>query len=174
MEAKRLCDRAAPRRRRIIGNLVRRPNDTYGPQNSQATLDVVSELSSAVLHSFAAIEAIANDSIDRLGQEVVVTIGKKDDTRDVTQADMVRRLNLDEKLSLAVPLLHIAEEIRGTRPWERYRYLKKLRDDLVTSRNAVTIPIPGSGPRTTDCSSETAIPAPKTRSTSSKPHARVP
>jgi hypothetical protein len=131
VEAKRLCDRAVPRRRRLIGNLTRRPNDTYGPQNSQATLDVVSDLWSAVLHSFAAIEAIANDSIDRLPPEAVVTIGKKDDTRDIAQPEMVRRLNLDEKLALAVPMLDIGEQIKGTRPWERYRHLKKLRDELV-------------------------------------------
>lgn len=130
-EAKRLSDRAVPRRRQIMGNLKARQNDSYGPQNSRAVLDVVSDLWSAVLHSFAAIEAIANDSIDRLPDDAVVTIGKKDRTRDVPKAEMVRTLNLDEKLSLAVPMLDIGEAIKGTRPWERYLHLKGLRDDLV-------------------------------------------
>jgi hypothetical protein len=131
VEAKRLCERAVPRRLRILGNLQRRKNDSYGPQNSMRTLDVVSDLWSAVLHSFAAIEATANDSIDGLPAEAVVTIGKKNRTREVSQPEMVRTLNLDEKLSRAVPLLDIGVEIVGTRPWERYRHLKGLRDDLV-------------------------------------------
>jgi hypothetical protein len=131
VEAKRLCDRAVPRRLAIIGNLERRPNDTYQPTNQHKALDVVADLWSAVLHSFAAIEAIANDSIDRLPPGTVVTIGKKGDTRDITQPEMVRRLNLDEKLSQTVPMLDIGKQIKGTRPWERYRHLKKLRDDLV-------------------------------------------
>ena len=76
VEAKKLCDRAAPARRQIVGNLVRRDNGTYMPTNSHRTLDVLSDLWSAVLHSFAAVEAIANDSIDRLPQDAVVTIGK--------------------------------------------------------------------------------------------------
>jgi len=38
VEAKKLCDRAAPRRRQIIGGLRRRDNDSYMPQNSRATL----------------------------------------------------------------------------------------------------------------------------------------
>ena len=65
---------------KIVGNLVRRDNGTYMPTNSHRTLDVLSDLWSAVLHSFAAVEAIANDSIDRLPQDAVVTIGKKDRT----------------------------------------------------------------------------------------------
>src|SRR3954463_9853897 len=55
VEAQRLCARAVPTRRRIVGNLRRRDNDTYMPVNSHRALDVVSDLWSAVLHSFAAI-----------------------------------------------------------------------------------------------------------------------
>jgi hypothetical protein len=131
VEAKRLCDRAVPRRRRIMGSLEKRNNDTFMPQNSRVTLDVISDLWSAVLHSFAAIEAIANDSIDRLPDDATVTIGKKNDTREVPKTEMVRRLNLDEKLGVAVPMLDIGEPIKGRRPWERYLVLKGIRDDLV-------------------------------------------
>ena len=102
------------------------------PTNSQRTLDVLSELWSAVLrHSFAAVEAIADDSIDRLPQDAVVTIGKQDRSRDVLQEDMVRTLNLDEKFEFVVPMLDGGEPIKGRRPWERYLHLKGVRDDLV-------------------------------------------
>lgn len=77
VEAKRLCDRAVPRRLGIIGNLESRSNGTYQPTNQHKALDVVADLWSAVLHSFAAVEAIANDSIDQLPPDAVVTIGRK-------------------------------------------------------------------------------------------------
>lgn len=47
------------------------------------------------------------------------------------KSDMVRRLNLEEKLTRAVPLLPDGANIKGTRPWERYLHLKRLRDELV-------------------------------------------
>ena len=129
--SKQVCDRAVPVRRQIVGNLRRRDNDTFEPANSHRTLDMLSDLWSAVLHSFAAIEAIANDSIDRLPDDAIVTIGKKERTRSVAKDEMVRVLNLDEKFGPAVPMLDIGEPIKGRRPWERYLHLKGLRDDLV-------------------------------------------
>jgi hypothetical protein len=85
----------------------------------------------SVLHSFAAIESIANDSIGRLPEDAVVTIGKKNDTRDVPKADMARRLNLDEKLDLVVPPARYRRSDQGPTVMERYIHLKRLRDDLV-------------------------------------------
>jgi hypothetical protein len=131
VEAKRPVVRAMPRRRQIIGNLKLRPDEAYEPPNSRATLDVVADLSSAVWAAFTAVEAIANDSIDQLPEDAVVEIGRKGEKREVPQPEMVRRLSLDEKLSLVVPLLDIGEQIKGTRPWDRYLHLKGLRDDLV-------------------------------------------
>ena len=121
-----------PARRQIVGNLVRRDNGTYMPTNSHRTLDVLSDLWSAVLHSFAAVEAIANDSIDRLPRDAVVTIGKKDRTRDVPQEDMVRTLNLDEKFGLAVPR-SCGRSNPGETPEARGRR-RSLRDRVAASR----------------------------------------
>ena len=44
---------------------------------------------------------------------------------------MVRRLNISEKLELAVPLLPDGENTKGTKAWEQFVHLKRLRDDLV-------------------------------------------
>jgi hypothetical protein len=44
---------------------------------------------------------------------------------------MVRRFGISEKLTLAVPLLPDGENFKGTWPWERYRHLKRRRDELV-------------------------------------------
>ena len=129
VEARKLCRRAAPKRRNIMGSLVRRPDDdrAYMPANSRAALDVVTDLWSAVLHSMAAIEAAANGLIDGLPDGTTVPRG---DGEVVSKERMVRRLNLDEKLSLVVPLAG-GPMIKGTRPWELYVRVKGLRDDLV-------------------------------------------
>jgi hypothetical protein len=110
-------------------NLRRRPNDAYAPENSFALLDVVADLRWAVLHSFSAIEAIANDSIDRLLETATATIGEKDRVREVPKAEMVRVPNLDEKLSLVVPMRDDGAAMKATRPWGRYlaRTRRKLR-----------------------------------------------
>jgi hypothetical protein len=62
---------------------------------------------------------------------------------------MVRRLNLDEKLKLAVPMLDdedllfdgprmVGKSIAGTQPWVRYLHLKGLRDGLVHVKREVS------------------------------------
>lgn len=131
VEAKRLSDRGVPRRKSVVGNLRRRDNGTYGPTNPQRALDVVADLWSAVLHSAAAIESIANESIDQLPDDAVVEIGKKDRTEQITKPDMVRRLNLAEKLSKAIPMLDTGEQIKGTHAWEQYLRIVDIRDALV-------------------------------------------
>ena len=127
-QAKLHCDRAVPRRRQIMGNLIARNDGRgYEPQNARAVLVVVADLWSAVLHAFAAVEALANDSIDRLPESTVVRVGKK----EVAQSDMVASLRIGEKLKKAVPLLNLpgieGKNIAGTKAWERFRLLKELR-----------------------------------------------
>jgi hypothetical protein len=132
VEAKRYCDRASKQRRQILGNLRLRPNDAYQPANTRAVVDCLSELSIAVLCSFTAIESLANHSIDQLDDDSMVRISlRKRETIDVPKVDMVRRLNIDEKLTIVVPMLDHGRHIKGTRPWERFVHLKKLRDDLL-------------------------------------------
>jgi hypothetical protein len=54
-----------PLRRRLVGNLAKRENDSYGPTNSRVPLNVLSDLTSALLFAFTAIECLANHSIDQ-------------------------------------------------------------------------------------------------------------
>lgn len=77
VEAKRLCDRSAPRRRSIIGNLHTRPNDSFGPANSQALIDCVSDFVAAVLFAFTAIESVANHSVDELPENATVSVQRE-------------------------------------------------------------------------------------------------
>jgi hypothetical protein len=60
-----------------------------------------------------------------------VTIGRRDRTAEIEKEEMVRRLNLDEKLKLVMPMIDGGLNIAGTAAWERYLHLKGLRDALV-------------------------------------------
>jgi hypothetical protein len=132
VEAKWRCNNAVPRRRAIMGNLVSRPNGAYQPQNARAALDCLSDLSAAVLFAFTAVESLANHSIDQLDDEASITIERrKGEQFEIPKAEMVRRLNITEKFTLAVPMLPDGEEFKGTKPWERFVDLKRLRDALV-------------------------------------------
>jgi hypothetical protein len=91
----------------------------------------VSDLHVAVTYAFTAIESLANHSIDQLGETATIDVEfRKGVVTSVPKDEMVRRLNLDEKLSRAVPLLDDGKNIKGTPSWERYLHLKLLRDGL--------------------------------------------
>jgi hypothetical protein len=113
IEAKRLCDRAVPKRRRLIGNLATRPNESYGPPNSRTPLDILADLTAAVLFAFTAIESLANHSIDQLDVEAMVTVERGGGPVEISRDDMVRRLGISEKLTLAVPMLPDGEDSRA-------------------------------------------------------------
>lgn len=131
VEAKRHCDRSVSRRRSILGNLHARANDSYGPSNSQALLDCVADLVAAVLFAFTAIESVANHSVDELPEDATVIVERGKRRVEIAKPEMVRRLSVTEKLTLVVPMLPDGAAFKGTHPWERYVYLRGLRDDLV-------------------------------------------
>lgn len=128
LEAKRRRDRGVSQRRNIMGNLVKRPDGGYGPANSHATLDCLSELAAAVLFAFTAIESLANHAIDLLPDETVVRVRKG---RAIPKPDLVQLLGIDDKLKRVVPLLDQGASVAGTAAWERYLALKNLRGELV-------------------------------------------
>jgi hypothetical protein len=131
VEAKRKRDRGEAQRRSILGNLRARKGGSFGPVNSSATLDCLSDLAAAVLFAFTAIESLANHAIDTLEDDATVTIGRKDQEVEIQKSEMVRRLGLDEKLKQVMPVVEGGRNIAGTAPWERYLHLKRLRDALV-------------------------------------------
>jgi hypothetical protein len=131
IEAKRYRDRGVRERRAIIGGLVRRDDGAWAPEDAGRALDCVSDLHVAVTYAFTAIESLANHSIDQLGETATIDVEfRKGVVTSVPKDEMVRRLNLDEKLSRAVPLLDDGKNIKGTPSWERYLHLKLLRDGL--------------------------------------------
>lgn len=131
IEAKRRRDRGESQRRAIMGNLRGRKNGSVGPANPSAALDCLADLAAAVLFAFTAVESLANHAIDMLPETATVTIGRKGREAEIAKPEMVRRLNLDEKLKQVLPLIDGGRNIAGTAPWERYLHLKGLRDALV-------------------------------------------
>jgi hypothetical protein len=128
VEAKTHRDRGERQRRGILSNLERRPDGSYGPVNSHAALDCLSELVAAVLFSFTAVESLANHVIDMLPDDIKIKRGQ----RELGKEQSVRWLGMDDKFKLAVPLLDQARPIAGDHNvWSRYQALKFLRDELV-------------------------------------------
>jgi len=110
VEAKRHRDRGARQRRSIMGNLEVDRNGQYRPLNSHSVIDCLSDLVGAVLHAFTAIESLANHSIDQLDDDAAVEVERQGATVMIHKDAMVRRLNITEKLQLALPLLEDGPE----------------------------------------------------------------
>jgi hypothetical protein len=115
VEAKRFATRGARERRKLMSQLKPRAGDgRYSPPFRRETIDAISDLQSAVLGAFTAIESFANHAIDRLievdGEEVEVT---RADGEKVRGEALVRNLRLDEKFKLVLPLLDGGKEHRG-------------------------------------------------------------
>jgi hypothetical protein len=134
IEAKRYRDRGVKEREAIMSELKPRDDGRWGWQPAKApqVIDCVSDLQVAVLYAFTAVESLANHSIDQLDDAATIEVtSAKGEVAQLPKAEMVRRLSISEKLSRVVPMLDDGVNIKGTRPWERYRHLKGLRDELV-------------------------------------------
>jgi hypothetical protein len=93
-----------------------------------ASNDALAYLSASVVLAFAAIEAYANEQIDRLPDDALVRRGNE----DIAKADMARRLSIDDKFKKAIPLLPDRQSVVGDAPlWASFQALKKLRDEIV-------------------------------------------
>jgi hypothetical protein len=134
LTAKELRDRGEPERLKTMETIRPSPSDTGSDMDvsddSLAT-DALGRLASAVILSVAAIEAYANEAIDRLDPAATVTIERRGDQVEVPQSELVRRLSLDEKLDLVAPLVSGRASIKGTRPWELFKKLNELRGEVV-------------------------------------------
>jgi hypothetical protein len=131
IEAKKARDRAE-RRRKAALRARRESDDGMSTLTDQAAvLDALAGLTTAVLLSFAAIEALANACIEKLEEDVTLPVERNGVTVNIGKADMIRSLRISEKLDRAVPLFTAEPSIKGTQPWENYVHLRRMRDNLV-------------------------------------------
>jgi hypothetical protein len=133
LEAKRFRDSGEANRVEAMGNLKeRRKEGQVQPADTSLVLDALADLSAAVLFSIAAIEALANHTIDQLDNGTTYTDSRG---REQDKISMVRWLTIEEKLRGAVPLFTKAAPLdKGREPWQSFKRLKDLRDDLVHAK----------------------------------------
>jgi hypothetical protein len=145
LKAKKLRDKAEPRRLSALRRPVRTDDGTYRPKNPSQVLDALEDLSLAVILSLAAIEAKANDMIGRLPDDVMVEIPTRVGGKTVAvmrDKAAMDWLSLGDKIARAAPLLHGSESIKSTVAWQKYKRLSRLRNALVhPRREAVNDPL---------------------------------
>ncbi len=134
LTAKRLRDESEPRRIDALGKTTATPDGSLRPLEPAASFDALEGLSLAVILAACAIEAYANDVIRRLPDDAVVEVPTRlgGETvavmRDKAGMD---RLAIGEKLTRVVPLLTGNPSIKGTKAWQAFRRVNRLRNDLV-------------------------------------------
>lgn len=94
-------------------------------------LDALGKLFSAVILSAAAVEVYANEAVDRLPEGAVIERRRGKETQQIQKDEAIRRLSLDEKLHLVLPIVSGVESIKGKAPWEAFVRLNDLRGEVV-------------------------------------------
>lgn len=134
LEAKKLRDEAEPKRIASTKKTVPTPDGSLRPVNPGAVFDAIRGLALTAILSAAAIEAYANDAIRRLPDDAMVEIPTRlgGETIPVMRGKAeMDWLRIGEKLTRVVPLLTGRESIKGTKAWQDFRRINKLRNDLV-------------------------------------------
>lgn len=94
-------------------------------------LDALGKLASAVILSAAAVEAYANEAVDRLSEGETIERRRRGETQSIPKNEAIRRLSLDEKLDLVLPKVTGLPTIKGREPWPRFVRLNELRGEVV-------------------------------------------
>jgi hypothetical protein len=133
--AKELRDEGEQERREVLASILKASDredwaDVNVSDDSLA-LDALGKLFSAVILSAAAVEAYANEAIDRLPEGAVIKRVRRKEIQEIPKDEAIRRLGLDEKLDLVVPMVTGAKSIKGTTPWEAFIRLNELRGEVV-------------------------------------------
>lgn len=135
LTAKELRDSGEQERQKVMAtlksSLARDEFNDLDVADDSLAMDALGKLASAVVLSAAAIEAYANEAIDRLDSTATVNVKRRGADKEVAQPEMVREFRLEEKLDLVAPLASGQPSIKGTRPWETFRKLNELRGEVV-------------------------------------------
>jgi len=135
LTAKGLLDAGEQERQQVMAE-IRLPPDRldYADVNvadDSAALDALGKLASAIILSATAVEAYANECVDRLKENTTVDVERRGAKQTVPKSEMVRRLSLEEKLDLIVPKATGVAASKGKAAWERFKKLSELRGEVV-------------------------------------------
>jgi hypothetical protein len=99
------------------------------PEEHGPVFDYFQEFSAEVVFSFTSLEAFANECIPAdFSYELL--FGNRDAVI-LTGPEIERQVSLDEKLKSVLPKAHSIKSPSGTKSWQNYKELKKVRDRLV-------------------------------------------
>lgn len=99
------------------------------PEDHRLVFDFFQEFSAEVLFSYSAIEAFANEVIPT--DYLYEWTNSKKEKIILTKPEVERQISLDEKLKTVIPKAYQLKSPSGTRCWQQYNELKKIRDRLV-------------------------------------------
>jgi hypothetical protein len=132
VEARRHLVRGLRLRKRALGSLRTMADGKITITDKRTVFDCFAELVEAVLLSYAAVEALVNEMIESLADDVrIKRINAKGVEVELGKTDIVRRMSTAEKLDAAIPLVTGQPSIKGTIFWERFVNLRRIRDALV-------------------------------------------
>jgi hypothetical protein len=135
LTAKGLLDQGEAEREKVLATISVPPERLeYADVNvsdDSVALDALGKIASAVVLSAAAIEAYANECVDRLNDGETIERRRNGQTQTIPKEEMVRRLSLEEKLDLVVPKVAGVASMKGREPWPRFKRLNELRGEVV-------------------------------------------
>jgi hypothetical protein len=134
LEAQKQRDEAEPKRLEALARTVRTPDGSLRPVDPGGAFDALEGLALAAILSAAAIEAYANDVIRRLPDDAMVEVKMRLGGKTIPvmrNKAAMDRLRIGEKVSRVVPLHTGRASIKGTKAWQDFRRIRRLRDALV-------------------------------------------
>lgn len=117
------------------------PQGTW-PENHQKLFDFFELMLGQIIFSYSALEAFANIKIP----DDFIYRSKRSDKKFIEEYDKdqaERYVSLDAKLDKILPQVFKVKTPSGTKLWDNYQYLKKLRDRLIHLKSSDMTP---SGP----------------------------
>jgi hypothetical protein len=135
LTAKDLLEQGERQRLRVLAS-IRAPRERLdyadvNVSNDSLALDALGKIGSAVILAASAIEAYANECVDRLPDGATVTRQRNGEQQQIPKSELIRRLGLEEKLDLVVPQVAGVASIKGQAVWERFKRLNELRGEVV-------------------------------------------
>jgi hypothetical protein len=100
------------------------------PDDQGPLFDFFEDFIAHVTFVYTAIEAFANEVLPR-DFRYTFKLKKTGEERIYDKHEIERNVNLDEKLHLVLPPIVGVASPKGTRVWERYKTIKKLRDRII-------------------------------------------
>lgn len=105
------------------------PKGTIYPKEDFLFFDVIQKRMIAIIFAYTALEAFANESIP----DEYTFEREREDKKCLEKyaKDQIEFLSLDIKLGEILPVIFNTKTIKGTQIWNKYKFLKKLRDRIV-------------------------------------------